>query len=281
MRFKLIQDPSIIKNVFQEDKTMNIPLKKYHFVLFITLMALSVPTYAFDHTHKLWNDTLKKYVVLTQFSSAVKYKELKSNSSQFNQYLKILEGLKKSDFNKFNKKQKLSFLINAYNAFTVKLILDNYPLRSIKDLGGLFSSAWKKKFFTLFGKKSHLDNIEHDMIRKDFNEPRIHFAVVCASIGCPALKNEAYTHDKLLVQLEESSHKFLRDTSRNRFNKASQTLELSSIFKWYGKDFDKTYGSYLEFVAGRMNVDPATKKLIQSKKLKLTFLKYDWKLNSN
>ena len=145
-----------------------------------------------DHDHQAWTVFLKRHVKMGENASTVNYKAIKSGPSSLTEYLLSVEGVSQEDFDHFSENEKLAFLINAYNAFTVKLIVDHYPVKSIKDIGSFLSSPWKKKFFRLLGKERHLDNIEHDMIRKQFNEPRIHFAVNCASIGCPALQDEAF-----------------------------------------------------------------------------------------
>ncbi|MFM8313131.1 MAG: DUF547 domain-containing protein, partial [Deltaproteobacteria bacterium] len=172
--------------------------------------------------------------------------------------------------------EKLAFLINAYNALTIKWILQHYPVKSIKDTGGFLSSPWKKKFFKLFGEEQSLDGIEHGILRKDFQEPRIHFAVVCASKGCPALKGEAYTAAKLEEQLESSARNFLRDSERNYYNAEENRFFLSKIFDWYGDDFKKKLGSVQAFIVPRMIPDTSTVKIQEST---LKYLDYDWSLN--
>jgi len=254
--------------------------------LILTLSTLVQSAYstendnkAFDHSHKTWTLFLQKYVTVKGPASTVAYKSIRKDPKGLTKYLEALEAVSKSDFDSFSENEKLAFLINAYNAFTIKLIIDHYPVKSIKDIGSLFSSPWKKKFFRLLGEKRHLDNIEHDMIRKWFNEPRIHFAVVCAAIGCPALRNEAYMAAKLKEQLEDAARKFLSDKSRNRYLPKKKKLELSSIFKWYGDDFIKKYGSVESFLATRMTSDPRQQKAIREKKASVSYLEYDWSLN--
>ncbi|MGL1903800.1 MAG: DUF547 domain-containing protein [Fibrobacterales bacterium] len=166
--------------------------------------------------------------------------------------------------------EKLAYLINAYNFYTLKLIVDNYPVKSIKDLGGVFSSPWSKEFIPLFKGFNNvsLDDIEHKMIRKEFDEPRIHFAVVCASIGCPPLRNEAFTAQNLPQQLQSQAVTFLKDPSKNYIK--GTKLYLSKIFDWYGSDFDKQHGSYLKFI----------QNILDTKHNDIEWLDYDWNLNS-
>ena len=135
---------------------------------------------AFDHAHRGWSEIVKGSVTWTNSASTVNYKYLKSNLISLDKYLKELSEVKSSEFEQWNRDQQLAFLINAYNAWTVKLILENYPVKSIKDIGGIFSSPWKQKFIKLFDKEISLDWIEHEKIRPTYKEPRIHFALVCA-----------------------------------------------------------------------------------------------------
>jgi hypothetical protein len=186
----------------------------------------------------------------------------------------------KSQFKQWTQAQRLSFLINAYNAFTLKLIIDHYPVESIKDIGGFFRSPWKIKFFAFFGIETHLDYIEHELIRgRDYAEPRIHFALVCASVGCPKLQTQAYTAERLESMLETAAKTFLRDTSRNRYDTANNTVYLSSIFKWYGDDFAAKAGSVEKFVASYITDDPQARQRIRSKQVGVDYLEYDWTLN--
>ncbi len=163
----------------------------------IVLLGLLISLNAFadfDHAHQKWDQILKQYTTRKGNQVYFKYKELKENEVILFSYLKQLESISNKKFEDFSEDQKLAFLINAYNAYTIQIILKNYPIKSIKDIsGGLFSSGpWKIEFISLLGRKMSLDNIEHDTIRKNFNEPRIHFAVNCASIGCPSLLQEAF-----------------------------------------------------------------------------------------
>jgi hypothetical protein len=235
----------------------------------------------FDHTHQDWTSFLHKFVIVKVHESAVAYGRVKTDKGQLEGYLALLQKVSKSEFDRFSENQKLAFLINAYNAFTIKLIVDHYPVSSIKDTGSLLKSPWKIEFFTLFGEEKHLDNIEHDMVRKWFQEPRIHFALVCASKGCPALHNEAFTADRFELQLEEGAKNFLTDAAKNRYSPETRKLELSSIFKWYGDDFVKKYGSVEAFVAPRISENPDSQRIIREKKAMLTFLDYDWSLNDS
>lgn len=233
---------------------------------------------AFDHKHRGWNEVVQRSVTWTGSASTVNYNFLKSDSKVLDQYIKELSEVKSSEFDLWKREEQLAFLINAYNAWTVKLILLNYPVKSIKDIGGIFSSPWKQKFIALFGKEVSLDWIEHEKIRPEFNEPRIHFALVCASIGCPGLRDEAFVPERLNQQLEDSTKRFLNDLSRNHFDLQNQNLNLSSIFKWYEADFVKAKGSIHAFVFSYM--DSLKGETLESvQKFPIKFLQYNWSLN--
>jgi len=178
----------------------------------------------------------------------------------------------------------MAFLINAYNAFTVELILTGYPkLKSIKELGSLISSPWKKSFFKLLGEPRTLDWIEHEQLRPKYQDPRIHTAIVCASIGCPALRPEAFTPDRLESQLEDGMRRFLGDRTRNR--SSAGKLEVSSIFKWFREDFEQGHQGFnrLEDVFARyamqLSADAAVQDQLRARRLTPVFLDYDWSLN--
>lgn len=257
---------------------------KNHFSTFILLTSLIFvvePSFAsqFDHRHQVWAAILKEFVQVKGSESRVDYGRLKTKPAALTEYLSTLEATTQNDFEKFSRQEKLSFLINAYNALTVKLVIDHYPVKSIKDIGGLFSSPWKKKFFSLLGRERTLDEIEHELIRPKFDEPRIHFALVCASVGCPPLRGEPFVADQLENQLENSAINFLKDSSKNRFDAAKGKLELSSIFKWYGSDFTKIFGSIEAFVATRISDLQKEQEAIRTKKVDVSYLAYDWSLN--
>lgn len=251
------------------------------FTRFIVLAAVLFPSWglAFDHTHQQLQSVLDAVVVEDGSTTQVKYKELKESPENLRGYLQALSGVSVAEYERFSRAQQLSFLINAYNAFTLRLIIEHYPVKSIKEIGGLFSSPWKKKFFTLLGKKTHLDDLEHGIIRKEFDEPRIHFAVNCASIGCPPLSKKVFTEENLEELLSKTAENFIKTPTFNRWDEKSMTLSLSSIFKWYGSDFDNSYGSHILFVVKTLDLKPEIVKLAETKKLSVEYLDYDWNLN--
>lgn len=247
------------------------------------LFAAASAQAAFDQTHAAWTAVLKKSVTQEFPSSYVDYAALKAQPAELADYLKSLEGVTTGDYEKWSKDERLAFLINAYNAFTLKLVADHYPVKSIREIKeGLLGTPWKVEFFTLLGKKRKLDELEHEMIRKGFSEPRIHFALVCASKGCPALRDEAYLGKKLNAQLEDSAKRFLGDARKNYFTEREKKLYLSSVFEWYGDDFKPAKGvGVRKFVAPRLGKNPAETKAIQSLDTELIFLPWDWTLNDS
>ena len=257
-------------------------------------LSTAAAAQSFDHSHAAFTTLLKKHVIVLDGGKAsqVKYAELKKDQPQLKSYLDQLSKLTESEFNGWNKPQQMAFLINAYNGYTLELILQNYPVKSIKDIGGVFDNRWKRKFFKLLGQDSFLDKIEHETLRKPgaYNEPRVHYAVNCASIGCPPLREEAFTADKLNAQLEEQAVRFLSDRSRNRY--ANGKLEVSMIFNWFKEDwasgytgFDgktpaiKSREEYFARYAKQLADSPADQKIIADGKATISHLDYDWNLN--
>jgi len=257
------------------------------------LLLVPVPVQAepFDHEHATWNLLVKNNVHwnLNRTASLVNYAGFQKTHDFLKRYLFSLSAVTRTEFDTFRREQQLAFLINAYNAFTVELILTEYPeVTSIKELGSLFSSPWKRKFFLLLGESQNLDGIEHELIRGSgrYDEPLIHFAVNCASIGCPALLDEAFVAEKLDQQLLESTERFLSDRSRNRFDARTGTLEISSIFDWYAEDFSKGwrgYDSLHDFFrthADWITDDAESVENLKEAGLRIEFLDYDWSLNT-
>ncbi|UOB18758.1 DUF547 domain-containing protein [Abyssalbus ytuae] len=228
------------------------------FALFFFLL-LSALTHAQNFDHSEWDVFLKKHV---DVSGKVNYKAIREDDKELKSYLN--QFIKVPPENSWNKNEKLAYWINAYNAFTIKLIVDNYPLSSIKDI----DSPWDKKFIPINGRLISLNYIEHEILRK-MNEPRIHFAINCASFSCPRLLNEAYIPSKIEDQLNKVTSGFINNPSKNIVSEESVTL--SKIFNWFKKDFE-TNGGVINFINEY--------SLIKiSKNVKVTYFKYDWKLN--
>ena len=255
----------------------------------VTLSALfSAQVNAKGFDHQVWDALLKQHVVELKGGQAsqVDYQGFADDKAELDRYLADLSKVKSGEFDAWPKDEQLAFLINAYNAWTVDLILTKWPdLDSIKDLGSFFRSPWSQSFIPLLGETRSLDDIEHNLIRGSdrYQDPRIHFAVNCASVGCPALRNEAYTGKHLEAQLDEQTRLFLQDRSRNRAE--ADKLLLSSIFKWYREDFEKGWKGYTsleQFLldhAADLSLTPAEVQKLKDKDMSIRFLDYDWALN--
>ena len=235
----------------------------------------------FDHAHKAWDALLKKNVVLISGGKAsqFRYAQMSKERGALKAYLENLSKVKQDEFDAWSKPQRMAFLINAYNAFTVEKILTRYPdIRSIWDFGKLFGNPFKDEFFTLLGRKFTLDGIEHETLRKKgaYDEPRVHFAVNCASVGCPMLREEAYVAERLDAQLAQQTERFLSDRSRNRAQGGK--LEVSRIFDWFKEDFAPREQFFAKY-AKLLSDDPVQQKLVADGKAALSFLEYDWNLN--
>ena len=218
--------------------------------------------------HSLYAGLLKKYVK----NSVVNYQGFKNNEARLDQYLKVLEGV---DTKELSRDEQFAFYINAYNAWTIKLILTGYPgVKSIKDLGSFFSSPWKKKICRIDGEVVSLDRIEHGILRPRFKDPRVHFAINCAARSCPPLRSDPYQGAILDQQLDEMASAFINDPSRNRLE--GNTLYVSKILDWFEEDFNgDVVGFILKYAKGGL------KKRLESNKgdIAIKYLDYDWSLN--
>ena len=259
-------------------------------LLAVGLVAVSLTAAALDHAHAAWGALLAKHVRYVQNGNAsqVDYAMFARDRAQLKAVLAEYEKVTRAQFDGWSKPQQQAFLINAYNAFTVEKILRRYPdIKSIRDYGTVFGNPWKDRFFTLFGQPSYLDQIEHEILRKEgvYDEPRVHVAVVCASIGCPMLRNEPFVAEKHDAQLEDGMRRFLSDRTRNRYNPQSRRLEVSRIFDWYGRDFERGHRGYtsvkamLARYADLLADKPEDRALVREQKVDVVFLDYDWALN--
>ena len=279
---------------------MSLVTRNSSLVTVLLLLALSIGSAAaqgFDHEHKAWSALLKKHVVLVDGgkSSQVRYAGFQQDRAPLKGYLESLSKVTQAEFDGWSKAQRMAFLVNAYNAYAVEKILTRYPdIHSIWDFGKLFGNPFKDRFFTLFGREFTLDGIEHETLRKPgaYDEPRVHFAVNCASVGCPMLREEAYVAARLESQLEEQTRRFLSDRSRNRYNAEGGRLEVSRIFDWFREDWASGYRGFdgkgapirsrEQFFAGYAPLladRPEHRKLIEDGKAPIQFLDYDWALN--
>jgi hypothetical protein len=249
------------------------------FCLFFFCLLCCGYAVAFDHGHAQWDALLKKHVQVLEGGKAsrVRYAGMAADKAALERYLGELSAVKQVEFDRWTREQQMAFLINAYNAFTVRKVLTRYPdIKSIWDFGKIFGNPFKDRFFVLLEKSSSLDEIEHQTLRKKFRDPRVHFALNCASVGCPMLREQAYAGARLERQLEEQAARFLADRSRNRL--ADGRLEVSKIFDWYKEDFEPR-PAYFARYARALADDAQGQALIAAGKAPITFLDYDWSLN--
>lgn len=226
-----------------------------------------IQTDAKPFTHELWTDLLQKNV---NADGWVNYEGFIADSIKLNNYLQLIEANYPNE-KTWSREEILAYWINAYNAYTVQLIIRNYPVVSIKDIkpGVAFvNSVWDIKFITIQGQELDLNNIEHNILRK-MDEPRIHFAVNCASYSCPKLLNEAYEAKKIDKQLQQQAEDFINDPTRNKITAEKATV--SSIFNWFTGDFTKD-GSLKDFLNQYSKI-----KLTESTEVE--FMDYNWNLN--
>jgi hypothetical protein len=230
-----------------------------------TGIRLSAPV-----NHSQWDKLLRLYV---DEAGNVNYQKWIKHQDDLNAYLQTIQD-NPPDEETWSDNEKIAYWINAYNAFTIKLILNHYPVKSIKDIGSsiqipFVNTPWDIKFIAIGGKRYDLNNLEHSILRKEFDEPRIHFAIVCASASCPKLRREAYTAEKLNDQLNDQTRTFLADPDKNRIN--TKAVVISKIFSWFRGDFTKKQ-KLLEFLDSYTDVNI-------SPDASISFMDYDWSLN--
>ena len=258
-----------------------------HWLLVLLLMPWSAAFADTDFDHGTWNTLLQEHVEWRRdgAASVVDYDGFAADRDTLQAYLQRLSAVSPERFQSLPKDARLAFLINAYNAFTVELILRQDPRpASIRDIGSFFRGPWKQRFFSLLGERRTLDELEHELIRGNpaLMDARIHFAVNCASVGCPALRPEAYTGTRLQAQLDDATRRFLADRQRNRYR--DDTLEVSPIFDWYQGDFEQAAGSLGAWLADHgdaLGVPPAARASLRDGDLEIDFLDYDWSLNDH
>jgi hypothetical protein len=228
----------------------------------------------------------------------VNYDELKADREKLDAFATTIATLDPKVYDQWTENQKVAFWINAYNALTLQAIINHYPIKpsffasirfpknSIRQIPGV----WDELQFAAMGRKMTLDEIEHETLRKNFNEPRIHMALVCAAMGCPPLRNEPFAGDRLDAQLDDQTRRFLENPQKFRIDPVNGRVYLSPIFKWFGKDFIKTYGTgekfsgkseteraVLKFISG--HIDESVAKYLATGEYDLEYLDYDWSLN--
>lgn len=250
------------------------------------LFGLAPDVHASDPGHEAWTCLLQENVKwdAAGVATTVDYRGMQARREELDAYLAELAAVPEAEFAGWSWPRRQAFLINAYNAGTVALVLTGYPgIDSVRDLGGLLRNPWRKAFLPLLGKTRSLDEIEHELLRgdPDYRDPRIHFAVNCASIGCPALRPEAYTEERLDAQLADQTRRFLSDRSRNRYLQAQRRFVVSPLFDWYAEDFEAG-GGVTRFLLGHaeaLDVTAASLRGVPVDALSVRFTPYDWSLN--
>jgi hypothetical protein len=258
-------------NKIMSIKLFNLNLNKL--VAWIAVIGLillwSVPVWAAPD-NRIFAELLAKH----NHNGVVDYAGFKKEEARLDAYLDMLAGV---DPDALPRDDRFAFYVNAYNAWTIKLILTGYPgVKSIKDLGSFFKSPWKKKFVRLGGDVVTLDHIEHDILRPQFKDPRVHMAVNCASKGCPPLWHEPFSGSRLDDQLNAAVSNFINNPGFNRLE--GGTLYVSRIFKWFNDDFDDdVIGFVAQYATGEL------KRAINARRssLDVEYLDYDWSLNGS
>ncbi len=230
---------------------------------------------AFDFSD--WGALVKKYVAPKTLAgvrfNAIDYASLKKDPV-FSGLVARLESYSLASLE--SRESKLSFWINVYNILAAKMITDHYPIKSIKDVGSFFKPVWKRVAGTVGGKERTLNDIEHEILRK-MNEPRIHVAIVCASVSCPDLRQEVYSAGKLNEQLDDQMEKFLRSPGKGmKLDERKNRVYLSSIFKWFTEDF-ASRGGVLKYIGQYVTAEE--RKVLNNSKIKISYLDYNWEIN--
>ncbi len=231
------------------------------FLICLSLAAAVSSAQRFDFS--IYDELLTKHVE----AGRVDYSALQADQAGLNDFLIRAGKLSGEDFSRWPENYQLAFLINLYNAATLRLVLEHYPVAGIKEIGTFFKGPWDQPVVPMFGKTVTLNELEHGIIRKQYNEPRVHMALVCAAKGCPPLRSEAYMAEKLDKQLDDQSRRYLSGPAGLVVNPAKGEARISAIFKWYGRDFSSV-PAFVEQYSGE-----------SIRGLKIRYLKYDWSLN--
>ena len=253
-------------------------MKKSLFFLSLSVLGLFNLNDVFAESHATWDLFLRTYV----HEGWVEYKKLhgdwKSQEHLLRKYLKSIEKYSRTEVEGWNRSEQMAYYINAYNAYTISLILDHYPVESIKEINknalGIGPGPWKEPIIKLMGETHDLDWLEHEVLRPVFKDARVHAAINCASKGCPKLQSFAFVANKLDSQLTQVMKEFVQDPQKNKFDHSSKKAEISKIFKWFEADFKLSVREFLlNYVAGKDH------DLLKDLALTVEYLEYDWDLN--
>jgi len=243
--------------------------------------STTIPAKRFNY--QTYTSILQEYV---NDQGLVDYEKLKENRQQLDEFNSAIGAVTPSTYDSWTDSEKIAFLINAYNSLTLESIIDSYPTKSIRNIIGV----WKIRKFDVAGERMTLDQIEHQVLRKEFNEPGIHVALVCAAISCPPLRQEPYTGQQLEKQLNEQAQRFLGNNQGFRIDTQNNAVYFSSIFKWFGEDYEKTYGqdpnidglnktetAIVNYARKYVNSD--AQNFLAKGGYKVKYSNYDWSLN--
>lgn len=249
--------------------TLSTPVR-YCLLAIVSVVIFILPAWAEPVDNRLYALLLDRYV----HQGVVNYQGMKTEEEILDRYLAVLS---RTDPKTMTRDDQFAFYVNAYNAWTVKLILGAYPnIKSIKELGTFFRSPWKKEIATIDGKTLTLDNIEHDILRPIFGDPRVHFVINCASKSCPVLASEPYEGKRLQQQLQDATLAFVNDNGENYFKDG--TLYVSAIFKWFKADFNNDIVDFFrQYARGELRKDLTA----HPDSIAVEFLDYDWRLNGH
>lgn len=235
----------------------------------------------FDHHYSQWGQFLARHL----HEGRLDYEGIIRRDAQtFRAIVVGIEEVPEDEYSLWSRDQRMAFWINAYNIAAISLIVEHYPLKRSAGLPALryppnsiqqIPDVWNKPILTLIGKQVSLNDIENEILRKEFQDPRIHFAIVCASLGCPVLRGEPYVFDRLDRQLDEAVSVFLADRRKFDYDAPANTFYLSPIFKWFEQDFRKEGGS-IAFI--RKYAPPAPDLPAEGR---IRWLDYDWSLNED
>ena len=242
----------------------------FFFLMLVSCAKQDAPSVQYDPvSHELWDQFLQIHV---DTNGWVDYKQMKLSEDKLNEYLSELSSAHPNE--KWNRTERMAYWINAYNAFTVKLILDHYPVESIRDIKNgipFVNSVWDIEFINIQGVDYTLNDIEHKILRKEFGDPRIHFAINCASFSCPKLLDQAYKSEFLEAQLEVAAIEFINDPQRNIIKE--DQVQISKIFSWFRGDFKNEQSKDIRVFLNKYS------EIELSEDTEVDYLDYDWSLN--
>ena len=277
-------------------RTTKTAMKRFINILrILILLLLSARLYAFDHQYQEYAGVLKTFVK----DGRVDYATLKKNRAAIDNFIKQIGAVKGEEYQSWSHDQQLAYWINTYNGWFLQIVIDRYPLRGSKILGAFYPEnsvqripgIWDNVRTLAAGRSVSLNDIEHKILRPIFQEPRIHFSIVCASLGCPLLRSEPFVPDVLQSQLDEAAKSFINNPSKVRFDSAKKTLQLSRIFDWFADDFQSAADESSKKLYSKKNAGPVAfvskylpadvAEALHKSAAKIEYFDYDWTLNDS